>query len=462
VPYNLSVVDDGSSIPLDLVSIDAFADYAAALGEIPRRWLSVQLPEPEAGACALLPGTNGMPGRGVVVISTPMSLWDVAPAASTFPQGDYHIATELKAPEALNVALAWGLAAYRFDRYKKQEAMRARLRIGKATAKGAERLLAACYRVRDLVNTPAQDLGPEQLATQVHGLAQGFGASISEWVGDELLTAGFPAIHAVGRASQRRPRLLCLRWGEEQHPLVAVVGKGVCFDTGGLDIKPSQYMRDMKKDMGGAAHAFALAELIMASELPLRLLLVIPAVDNAVGPDSYRPGDVLSTRAGLSVEVGNTDAEGRLVLADALAFAGEEKPAFLVDFATLTGAARTALGGDLPALFTNRDATAEALLSIASQCDDPLWRLPLYAPYREMLHSEIADLNNITRQPLAGCITAGLFLQHFVPRETDWMHLDVWAWNASGRPGRPQGGEAQGLRSVFAYLEQRFGSAVQA
>jgi leucyl aminopeptidase len=311
--------------------------------------------------------------------------------------------------------------------------------------------------VRDLVNTPTEDMGPEQLAAAVRTVGIAHGARLREWVGPELKQQNFPAIHAVGRASHRAPRLVELRWGDPAHPLVAIVGKGVCFDTGGLDIKTSDGMRWMKKDMGGAAHAIALAQWIMAARLPIQIQLLIPAVENAIGPDSYRPGEVIATRAGLSVEVQNTDAEGRIVLCDAIALAAEGNPALLMDFATLTGAARVALGPELPALFSNRDDDADELLAASRAEQDPMWRLPLWPGYRSMLDSPIADLGNSGTSRHAGAITAALYLERFVPPSIPWLHIDCYAWNDNERPGRPRGGDAQGLRAAFAYLRKRFG-----
>jgi leucyl aminopeptidase len=310
--------------------------------------------------------------------------------------------------------------------------------------------------VRDLVNIPTEHLGPEQLEQVVAAIAQQHGAHFESIVGDALLQQNFPAIHAVGRASHRPPRLLKLEWGDAAHPLLALVGKGVCFDTGGLDIKPADGMRNMKKDMGGAAHAIALAELVLARRLPVRLLLLVPAVENVIGPDAFRPGEVIQTRTGVQVEIDNTDAEGRVVLGDALAHAGESKPQLVLDFATLTGAARIALGPDLPALFANDDALAEAWLDAGRQVRDPLWRMPLWRPYLRYLTSHVADLANASSSRMAGSISAALYLERFVPAQQPWAHVDVYGWNDSDRPGRPVGGEAQGLRAAYAMLKARF------
>jgi leucyl aminopeptidase len=306
--------------------------------------------------------------------------------------------------------------------------------------------------VRDLVNTPTEDLGPEHLSDVTREQADLFGARFDEWVGEELLAQNFPAIHAVGRAAARPPRLIELNWGSDKNPRLAIVGKGVCFDTGGLDIKGAEGMRLMKKDMGGAAHALALARLVMQRELPYRLQLLIPAVENAISGNAYRPGDVVRTRKGLNVEIGNTDAEGRVILCDALAYAVEQKPRTIIDFATLTGAARVALGPELPVMFANDDKIAERLLAAAQAVDDPIWRLPLWRNYRRLFESDVADFNNSGKGGFAGAIVGALFLDYFVPPEIPWVHFDVFSWNDASRPGRPLGGEAQGLRAVLEAL----------
>ncbi len=317
-------------------------------------------------------------------------------------------------------------------------------------------IVQATTHVRDLVNRPSEDLGPAELAAQVKSVGKAHGARLREWVGEELLRDNFPTIHAVGRASQAAPRLVELRWGKAKHPHVVLVGKGVCFDSGGLDLKTSDGMRWMKKDMGGAAHALALAGLVMQARLPIRLTLLVPAVENAVGGNALRPGDVIRTRAGHAVEIDNTDAEGRLILCDALAYAGELQPDLIIDFATLTGAARVALGPDLPALFGNRDDLRAAVLAAGRDQHDPLWPMPLWRPYRRMLDSYLADFANSGASRHAGAITAALYLERFVPTDAAWLHVDVYAWNDADRPGRPKGGEAQGMRAFFAFLRARY------
>src|SRR3546814_744499 len=353
------------------------------------------------------------------------------------------------------------LAQYRFEKYKKaQDAAGPRVLLTSDPARidEAVRLAEAVGLVRDLVNTPAGDLGPAELALAAEEALKPFRPALTIPSGGEVETH-FPLVAAVGRAAApgREPCVLEAEWGDESHPRIAIIGKGVCFDSGGLDIKPSSAMLLMKKDMGGAAHALALARLVMASALPVRLHLVIPIVENAVGSAAFRPGDVLTSRQGLTVEIGNTDAEGRLILADALALAAERKPELMIDYATLTGAARVALGPELPALFSNDDALAEDLLEGGSEVTDPLWRLPLWSNYAEMLKSEIADVNNAGEGGMAGAVTAALFLQKFVPDGLAWAHLDSFAWMPGAKPGRPKGGEALGLRAGWAMLRRRFG-----
>ncbi len=326
-----------------------------------------------------------------------------------------------------------------------------------STSPKIRRTVEAVTLTRDLVNTPANDLGPAEIEAAVRALAARFGAAVTVTTGDDLLAANFPMIHAVGRASPRAPRLIDLVWGDAAHPKVTLVGKGVVFDTGGLDIKPSSGMLLMKKDMGGAANALGLALMVMARELPVRLRLLIPSVENAIDGSAFRPGDILASRKGLSVEIGNTDAEGRLILADALALADEEAPDLIIDFATLTGAARVALGPQLPPAYTDDETLAADLARHAAQEADPSWRLPLWQPYMSMLDSPIADINNAPGSGFAGSITAALFLKRFVERATSWLHLDIYAWNPSSRPGRPEGGEAQTIRALDALLAERFG-----
>ncbi len=410
------------------------------------------------GSLCLVPGAGGALARVLAGIDPDDELWSYAglpgrlPAGA--PGGRYALDGELSPEAATRAALGWALGSYAFTRYRKSERRFATLAWPKGVDQGAvRRAMAATYLVRDLINTPAGDMGPAELAQAATELGKRHKAKVSVTTGAALLKKNYPAIHAVGRASARAPRLIDLRWGTKG-PRVTLVGKGVCFDSGGLDLKSAAGMKLMKKDMGGAAHALGLASMIMDAGLGLRLRVLVPAVENSVSGNAFRPLDVLATRKGLSVEVGNTDAEGRLVLCDALAEADREDPALIVDFATLTGAARVALGTDLPAMFCNDDSVAEALLAQGLAVRDPIWRLPLHRPYRRLLDSRVADLNNISSGPYGGAITAALFLAEFVRPETPWVHFDVMAWNLSSRPGRPEGGEAMGLRATYALIEE--------
>jgi leucyl aminopeptidase len=385
-------------------------------------------------------------------------LWRYAGLPARLPAGTYAIDAALPAAEATAAALGWALGSYRYGRYKAAKPYDAKL-LWPANADRAyvERAAEAHALVRDLVTTPASDMGPAELAAEARAVAKACGAKIRIVAGDDLLKQNYPAIHAVGRASDRAPRLIDITWGKPNAPKVTLVGKGVCFDTGGLDLKPSSGMLLMKKDMAGAAQALALGRMIMRSKLNVRLRVLLPTVENSVSGNAMRPSDVLHTRKGITVEVGNTDAEGRLILCDAIADAVAEKPELMFDFATLTGAARVALGPELPALFCNDGALMGELMGAAALQEDPLWPLPLWQGYRPLLASKVADINNISSGPFAGAITAALFLQEFVPNDIPWAHLDFIGWNGSTKPGRPEGGEAQGLRAVFALLEKRYG-----
>jgi leucyl aminopeptidase len=446
--------DSTSARTLHCIRREEFEAWRARQPAATAQWLQAHGFDAAPGALLVLPATDGSTESAVLGIGDPRDPLSYAHAPFELPQGEWeaHGVPDDEARKALQ--LGWGLGSYRFDRYRSLPRPPARLRIADPDAETAD-VLAACLRVRDLVNTPADDLGPPQLEDALRELAAQYGADVDSIVGDELLKQNFPAIHAVGRASHRAPRLLRLDWGDASHPRLALVGKGVCFDTGGLDLKTADGMRNMKKDMGGAAHAIALAELIMARKLSLRITLLVPAVENAIGPDAFRPGDVIATRSGVHVEIDNTDAEGRVVLGDALAHAGELEPGLLLDFATLTGAARIALGPDLPAMYANEDALAEAWLDAGRQVRDPLWRMPLWRPYLRYLTSNVADIANSGPSRMAGSLTAALYLERFVPPQRKWAHLDVYAWNDSDRPGRPTGGEAQGLRAAYAMLKLR-------
>src|SRR5690554_2043919 len=453
-PPGLIAPGAGSARPLHLLDRDALPDWLARQPEPTRQWLQAHAFDAAPGSWLTLPGDgDGEPGA-VLGLGDRHDPFSYAHAPFALPAGDWQPAQAPDEEVLAALILGWGLGSYRFDRYKTPPRAPARLAVDADDDTLA--VIAACRRVRDLVNTPTQDMGPDELQAVAQDIANAHGGRLESIAGDELLTQDFPAIHAVGRASHRAPRLLHLTWGDEGHPLLALVGKGVCFDTGGLDIKPADGMRNMKKDMGGAAHPLALAELVMARGLPVRLSLLVPAVENAIGPDAFRPGEVVATRKGISVEIDNTDAEGRVVLGDALAYAGESSPDLLLDFATLTGAARIALGPDLPALYSNDDAVAEAWLQAGMDQRDPVWRMPLWRPYLRYLTSRVADIANAGSR-MAGSVTAALYLERFVPEGTRWAHLDTFAWNESERPGRPVGDEAQGLRAAWAMLRSRYG-----
>ena len=456
---SLLKADQGqSATAVHLVDKKGFEAWLKAQPARSRNALDAQGFKAEGYQLAILPGERDdwSAVLGVANVDD-LSPWCLARAAEILPEGNYRVATRGPGP----AVLGWLLGQYRFDRYKKEPAGKGkRVLLTDEPARIDEnvRIAESTFLVRDLVNTPAGDLGPAELEAAARALAEPSGAKAIVTAG-KALDEGYPMIAAVGRAASgaRAPRLIELEWGDRRHPKIAVIGKGVCFDSGGLDIKPSAGMRLMKKDMGGAAHALGLARLIMLGRLPVRLHLVIPAVENAISGDAFRPGDILKSRQGLSVEVGNTDAEGRLILADALARAAEEKPELILDFATLTGAARIALGPDLPALFANDDALADALLEKGAQVSDPLSRMPLWKHYEEMLASDVADLGNISEAPLAGAVTAALFLQKFVPEGTAWAHLDTFAWRPAAKPGRPKGGDALGLRAAWEMLKSRYG-----
>ena len=449
-PYLSSAV---GAVPIELVRTGNRAEWLNALSAADREQAERHRFQAKAGqVCWLGHGTDN-----VCVAAG----WDGASAIAalgglplTLGEGAYRLTEPLDEVQLLG----WGLGCYQFTRYRSEARPVAQLVL----PEGANRarlgnFVYAVQLVRDLINTPAGDLLPSVLAEEAAQVAEAHGADCGIVVGDELLAEGFEAIHSVGRAAGDAPRLIDITWGNPGDPLVALVGKGVCFDSGGLNLKPTRGMRTMKKDMGGAAAALGLAQLIMAEALPVRLRLLIPAVENAVAGNAYRPGDILNTYLGLRVEVDNTDAEGRLILCDALALAAEDKPELMIDFATLTGAARSAVGAELSAMFCNDDDLANNLFEAGRAVDDPLWRLPLHGDYNHLLRSKVADTLNSAASPYGGAITAALFLEKFV-NGTPWAHFDIMGYNVRNRPGRPEGGEAMAMRAVFHYLEQRFGA----
>lgn len=424
-----------------------------------KSWIKSNGFEAKSGTTCLLPGEDGKISRALAGLGEEPSLWEWAAIPGALPQATFQLEDDLQPSEANDLALGWALATYRFTRYgKAADGIPTLVWPATCDQLAQEQMADAIYLVRDLITTPASDMGPEELADAAAQLAADHGAKFRVVVGDDLLTENYPAIHTVGRASPREPRLVDFTWGNADHPKVTLVGKGVCFDTGGLDLKPSSGMQLMKKDMGGAANVLGAASMIMAAHVPVRLRVLIPAVENSVSGNAMRPRDVIITRAGLGVEVGNTDAEGRLVLADALTDACAEKPAMIIDFATLTGAARVALGAELPALFCNDEKMVSGLLEASKRINDPLWRLPLWNRYKKHIESKITDLNNCPDNSYGGAITAALFLQSFIEPGIPWAHIDLMGWNQSSQSGRPEGGEAMGARAVFEFIKDCFGS----
>src|SRR5271169_2117649 len=458
-----SLIDKTSgAVPIVALTKDRLSPWLEAAPEHERNWLRAIGFSADAGRLALVPGDMGRLARVLVGLGeggeSAQAMWALAGLPEALPEGSYRLEAVPDGADPTQMALGWALGTYAFTRYHAKSRTAAALVWPKrADRRRVERLARAAFLARDLVNTPAGDLGPEELAAAAVDVAETVGACHRVIVGDDLLTENYPTIHAVGRASVRAPRLVDIVWGDPAAPKVTLVGKGVCFDSGGLDLKSASGMRLMKKDMAGAAIVLGLAQAIMDARLSVRLRVLLPLVENAVSGNAVHPMDIVRTRKGLTVEIGNTDAEGRLILCDALAEAATEKPELLVDMATLTGAARVALGPQLAALFCNDDGLADALLAAAAAEDDPMWRMPLWQPYRKMIDSKIADLNNVSESPHAGAVTAALYLQEFVEPDIPWAHLDVIAWNPQSRPGRPEGAEATALRALYAHIAQRFG-----
>jgi leucyl aminopeptidase len=456
--------DAAGSLPLWLLTDAELPKWLAEQPAQVADWVRANAFQAERHRVLALPAAGGgiagaLAGLGSLASTSDLKLWHAAGLADRLPPATYHLASSLPASAATHLALGWLVGAYRFSRYRAPPtATRATLIApGQADMTYAQAAAAATSFARDLINTPANDLGPAELAQAAQDLAARFGASVSVLAGDELKARNFPLIHAVGAGSPRQPRLIDLRWGEPGGPRVTLVGKGVCFDSGGLDIKPSSGMLLMKKDMGGAACALGLAQLLMQLDAPIQLRVLIPAVENSVDGHSYRPGDVIPSRKGITVEIGNTDAEGRLVLADALTEADTEKPDLLIDLATLTGAARIALGPELPAVYSPDPALLSALRQTGDEEADPVWPMPLWSGYDEELSSKIADIGNVSASPFAGSPIAALFLKRFVTATPRWLHIDLFAWNPKERPGRPVGAEAQCVRSVYRLIRARCG-----
>ncbi len=456
------IEEDREAVPVMVLKPDDLSAWRKVQPRVHATWSEKAGFEAKAGQTLLLPGPSGELAGVLLGIDDESDLWAYAGLASALPEGAYRLApTQAYLADsrvASQAALGFELGHYRFLRYRHGPDKPAACLAWPAAADRAVvlRTVTAVVMVRDLINTPASDLGPAELAATASGVAKGHGGTVALTTGRDLLRDGFPMVHAVGRASARPPVLIDIRWGPDNGRKVTLVGKGVCFDSGGLDLKSATGMALMKKDMGGAATVLGLAQMIMEARLDLRLRVLIPAVDNAVSGDAFRPGDVLTAGNGRTVEIGNTDAEGRLILADALTEGDREEPELLIDCATLTGAARVAVGPDLPALFTDDEEFAAALARHGMAEHDPHWRLPLYKPYRAMLESKIADINNVGEGSFAGAITAALFLQDFVAKAKVWAHFDLYAWNARARPGRPVGGEAMAMRALFALLAERY------
>jgi leucyl aminopeptidase len=448
------------AIPITFATRTTWAEIAKSLPEPARQFAIANDFTAKPGKFLILPAPDGQIAQVIFGIEDDSSksrdLFRAGSLPGLLPPGVYRFAN---APHDLRLAtLAFALGSYRFGRYRKADKPNVRL----VPPEGIDisdivRMAEAASLARDLINTPSNDMGPEELAQAAEALAKRFGASFTCIVGDDLVAQNFPLIHAVGMASTRAPRLIDIGWGDPTHPKVTLVGKGVCFDTGGLDLKPSSGMLIMKKDMGGAANVLALAQMVMDAKLKVRLRVLIPAVENAVAGNAFRPLDIFKSRKGPTVEIGNTDAEGRLVLADALALADEEKPDLLIDLGTLTGAARVALGPDLPPFYSNDETLAGDVAAHAKSENDPLWRLPLWPAYDSWLDSKVADINNAPSGGFAGSITCALFLQRFVSDTTRWLHVDIYGWTPSAKPARPEGGECQAARAIYKLLSRRYG-----
>ncbi|MCF6114917.1 leucyl aminopeptidase family protein [Mesorhizobium muleiense] len=453
MPVELIERELKTTLPVHLVAKDRLD--AAGLASSSLAWARANGFSGQAGRTLILPDENGALAGALFGTGDGEGALAIGALARALPAGDWHFASTLAEPEIAAIALALG--GYVFTRYGKKPGKTLRFSLPPgAEAAYVRRIAEGVFLTRDLVNTPTSDMGPDELEKAVRTLAGTYDAEVSVTRGDDLLKKNFPMIHAVGRASVGAPRLIDMIWGPENAPKVTLVGKGVCFDTGGLDIKPSSGMLLMKKDMGGAANVLGLASMIMAAGLKVRLRVLIPAVENSIAGNAFRPGDVLVSRKGITVEIGNTDAEGRLVLADALALADDDEPQLLIDMATLTGAARVALGPDLPPFYTGDEALASDLAAASVAVEDPLWRMPLWKPYAAKLSSKIADINNVTSDSFAGSITAALFLKRFVEKTAAWAHFDIFAWNPSDRPHGLAGGEAQGIRALERVISKRY------
>jgi len=443
-----------TSTPLHILQKNDYTSWLDSQSPTTQAWLNTTK---YSAGLSLIPAPSGDIALALYVVDDLHDYFSCGSLAKLLPNMTFSLVANSQYHQA--IAFGWQAGCYSFDRYKAKKSACPTLVINNKNLVDSLSIdNQAQSLVRDLINTPAADMMPENLAQAAISLTQQYGGQVSQLIGDDLLTNNYPTIHAVGRASVHQPQLIDLTWGNDSDPLVTLVGKGVCFDSGGLDLKPTAGMRYMKKDMGGAAHVLGLAQLIMGYKLPVKLRVLIPAVENAVSANALRPGDVITTRAGITVEIDNTDAEGRLVLCDAINEAINDKPEVLIDFATLTGAMRVALGTELPGFFASNQHTASSLMSIGTTNSDPVWQMPLHAPYKSLLHSNVADLSNCATGPFGGAITAALYLQEFTQGHTDWLHFDVMAWNNRALSGRPIGGESFGIRTVFDHLKQTYQS----
>jgi len=446
---------DINSIPINVVLKPEFTAWRKEQSEYLQNWIETSQFKVKPNNVLRIPNKQGELETVLVIADLEEIAWCLGACAKQLPAGHYHITSSYKNND--QIYLGWGLGAYQYSQYKKNKQLACKLHIDESIDKNQlTALVQAVAIVRDMVNAPASDMMPQHISNECKIIMQEFDLRISECVGDNLCKENYPVIHAVGRASVHEPRLIEFNWGNSEYPKVSLIGKGVSFDSGGLDIKASQGMRLMKKDMGGAAHVIGIALAIMKLNLPIQLQVLIPAVENAISGNAFRPGDILTSRSGKTIEIDNTDAEGRLILCDAITKAVEDKPDLLIDFATLTGAARVALGTEVPAFFTNDDSLTVDLMQASNAVNDPIWQLPLHESYRYMLDSDIADLCNSAASGYGGAITAALYLKEFIPAEVKWIHFDVMAYNMRARAGRPKGGEAMGLRAVVEFLQRHY------
>lgn len=462
--YELNIIaTDKSATPIHLINTENFQTLSLTAHE--KQWCKAQNFEAKPGQMILLPAENGSLSKVLFGLETDEkfaqsyeAIWSIGDLPLRLPAGTYKLKTDLSKEQTELLCLSWLLGSYQFTNFKTKEPLKTQLCCPKGISIDSLTIMAsAIYKVRDLINRPANDLTPEKIWKEAEQLAKSHKAKAKSIKGKDLLTKNFPAIYEVGKAADVDPYLIELTWGNKNHPHLILVGKGVTFDSGGLDIKPSSNMRLMKKDMGGAAHVLGLAHLIMSNKLPVQLTVLIPSVENAISGNAYRPSDIISSRKGLSIEIGNTDAEGRVILADALSYADDMKPDLIIDFATLTGAARVALGTEVPVMFCNRESDAEALTKASLTVKDPLWRLPLWNGYSNELETPFADITNSGNGGYGGAITAALFLERFITTEAvPWIHFDLMAWNLRRKPGRPEGGEAMAIRAIYRFLEKRY------